>query len=94
VTDFEGEILNVYNAASGIQTNDITDMAIGNDKTWLCTNNGLLSIDYKEKTILPKPPKPIITNIYVQGKPEKSGATYQFLHYQNTVQINFRSIYL
>lgn len=92
VTDFEGEILNVYNAASGIQTNDITDMAIWHDKTWLCTNNGLLSIHYKEKTTLPKPPKPIITNIYVQGKPEKSGTTYQFLHYQNTVQIDFRSI--
>lgn len=91
VADREGEILSVYTAASGIQINDITDMAIGNDKAWLCTNSGLLSIQYKENT-LPKPPKPIITNIYIQGKSEKSGTAYQLLHHQNTVQINFRSI--
>ncbi len=91
VTDREGEILSVYTTANGIQINDVTDMAIGEDKAWLCTNNGLLSIHYKEN-ILAKPPKPIVTNVYVQGKPQKHKTAYIFPHDQNTIQINFRSI--
>jgi len=91
VADYQGEILNRYNAAMGIEANNITDIAVCENKAWLCSKNGLMSIDFRlqEPT---KPPPPILRAVEVQGIEQPEGRNHHFPYHKNTLNAKFTSI--
>jgi len=92
VVDNQGNILNVYNQESGVPTRDVTDMAIWENKAWLCTKNGLLSIYHQKSIKTRQSPIPRIRSIQIQGKSVELDTTYELQAHENTIQINFRGI--
>jgi len=90
VIDYKGEILNQYNEYVGVEANDITDMAVFGNKAWLCSKNGLMSIDFQQQQPK-KPAPPILRAIEIQGIAQTQGS-YRFPYYQNTLNAKFASI--
>ena len=80
----------MYDFHTGIETNNITDMAVVENRAWICSENGLMSIDFRPQQ-LRKPPPPIIEGVEIQGilHPVEN---YQLPYYKNTINTKFASI--
>jgi len=81
VIDYQGKILNQYNTAMSIEANNITDIAVFGNKAWLCSKNGLMSIDFQQQQF-GKPPPPILRSVEVQGIAQPEGS-YRFPYHKN-----------
>ena len=89
VVDYQGKILSQYNPAMGIEANNITDMAVSGEKAWLCSKNGLISIDFRQQQF-GKPPAPILRAVEIQGIAQPEGS-YRFPYHKNTLNTKFTS---
>ncbi len=91
VVDLQGTVLRIYDSAMGVIGADISDVAVQGSTAWLSTKSGLLEINLKtaNKNILPRP---LIRNVYVNGKPNPLTKEYNLSSDKNTLRIDFRSI--
>jgi ligand-binding sensor domain-containing protein len=80
-----------FNISDGLISNQINDINVFNDTTWIATDKGICFF-YSKKIKKKSLPKIYINKIIVNDKPKKLSHNYHFSHNENIINIHYDGI--